>query len=274
MAAVVENFPFRDIPDAFLREAADLVMPFATAFISNDEHRGSGTFARFHGRPGILTANHVWDDVKNRATNVSLLIANRPHRFEIPISALNPLVDLRTAEPQWGPDVQFLQLPASTVGTIEARKTFVNLTDHADDKLALALSESGFLFLAGFPAEFVKVAETVESAAPFKDIEIHGGFTALLGKEYERGSFDYLETTVEKDMKGLPKSFGGVSGAGLWRITLTKRPGAPVATAKIRNSTLIGIAFYQFAAEGVPKTLRYHGPRTIYSVLNTLIKPT
>jgi len=271
MTAAPEFFSLVNLPQSLLDQAAARIHVFATSFLSNGDFRGSGTFATVHGKKGILTANHVWQDIRARGAFVELVVADGPHRFELPISALNPWVDLRPKESQWGPDFQFLQLPPAHIATIEARKTFVELTEGADAKIKMTADDIGFMYLAGCPAEFVRQSDMDYHGHPVR--EIRGGFVTTLSKQFQKDGFDYLETTEGEGVAGLPKSYGGVSGAGLWRVILSKRPSAPITDAIIKDFALAGVAFYEFAGPGMPMTLRYHGPETVYSVLNRLVSP-
>jgi len=59
-----------------------------------------------------------------------------------------------------------------------------------------------------------------------------------------------------------PISFGGMSGAGLWRFSIARLPGAEM---KPFDFQLAGVAFYQLADtdDGIA-TVRFHGPRSVY----------
>lgn len=74
------------------------------------------------------------------------------------------------------------------------------------------MDDHGFFALAGFPAEFTVESESQIGNERIKDIVIRGGFSTGLGKAFERGAYDYLETTAGKHVPGLPQSYGGVSG--------------------------------------------------------------
>ena len=206
MPSKLEQFILGDVPETLLLEATEIMKVSATAFISEGEHIGSGTFAKIHGRFGILTAGHVWQAVSARANRVGIVVADGPHRFEVETSAFTPLLDLyRDAnDPAWGPDLQFLQIPSAHVGTIQARKLFMDLTHDAENKMAIACRDQGFVAMAGFPAEFARKDAERFHGEPVQVIK--GGFSAIPGQRIERGEFDYYETVSRQNTPGLPSS--------------------------------------------------------------------
>jgi hypothetical protein len=62
-----------------------------------------------------------------------------------------------------------------------------------------------------------------------------------------------------------PKSFGGVSGSGLWRFSLAKSSESEI---KPLDFQFAGVAFYQLpdTDDGIA-TVRFHGPRSVYERL-------
>ena len=269
---VPEYFTMASIPDATLKEAANLIKPYATALSWDGRLVGSGTFVRINGRSGILTARHVWDVIdraRAQQPEVNLIVADGPHRFRITVDHLTPWVALSPVSIDLGPDIQFLELPAAVIGRIAARKSFAELTATAGEYRAIALGKDGFGVVAGFPGEFV----SQELPADGGDITavFAGGFVAPIDRHWEEGGYDYMETTALRTLKGIPTSFGGVSGAGLWQMVLKKKAGAPIAEATLGKFALAGVAYLQIPTPPDKMVVRYHGPETIYGLLNKIV---
>ena len=80
--------------------------------------------------------------------------------------------------------------------------------------------------------------------------------------------FDYVELPLTpKSMEGFPKEYGGISGAGLWRL------GEADAAARTVTWTdavsLEGVALYH--RRTAPEIVRCHGRRSIYrNLLDTV----
>ena len=90
----------------------------------------------------------------------------------------------------------------------------------------------------------------------------HGfcGF-GVVTRPVTRGEYDYLtfEARVSDSYEG-PDNYQGVSGGGIWQITIVP----PVdGRIEIRECYLSGVVFYQ---ESVPGgiDLSCHGPRSVY----------
>ena len=265
----VEKFQVGDLPNDLLEQAARAIEHYATAFIFG-EHVASGTFVRINGRPGILTARHVWLAVQRFARaggDVLLVVARGPHRFVLDVSTVTPRVNLDSEEDKWGPDIEFLEMPPALVSMISARKSFAELTPKYRE---VAVSDFGFGVVGGFPQEYLETEPEGHG-----DIlrRIRGGFTTSIERVFKRGNYDYVETEADYvHAVGLPSSFGGASGAGLWRVVLSKIAGAPTASATIKDFALLGVEFYEWSDRKERMVLRAHGPETLYDLLPQLVK--
>lgn len=66
-----------------------------------------------------------------------------------------------------------------------------------------------------------------------------------------------------------PKSFGGVSGGGLWRIMVYISP----TTGKIDwSQRLKGMAFYEFPLKDGARVFRCHGPSSLSAVAGETVE--
>ena len=127
----------------------------------------------------------------------------------------------------------------------------------------------GIWFICGVPDE-----KTVNEP-PIKDFAIIKRFQGFCGaggveKEYRVGNYDYLELEVHynKDSQ-VPKSFGGVSGGGLWHVPLQKSKEGKITPQEMIFS---GVAFYQSSMIGNIRTIKCHGRRSIYKIAYELVK--
>lgn len=273
----VELFRLGDIPQALLDEALALIKPYATAIGWVGQHIGSGTFVRINNRFGILTAAHVWECVfsgRREHPEIQLVVANGAHSYSVSVDYLMPHLGItRTSDP-WGPDIEFIELPPATVDRVEVAKSFYNLSLAPAKQFALATADDGFAAITGFAEEQSKVSPLAGQNEALL-LELRGGFVSAIESRVKKGDYDYLETIGDRQsVPTLPKSYGGVSGAGLWRMSLNKKPGAPITQAKVDDIfAMAGVAFYEESRGDGMMTLRYHGPETIYRLLPRLVPP-
>jgi len=64
----------------------------------------------------------------------------------------------------------------------------------------------------------------------------------------------------------MPKSFGGVSGGGLWRFDVVRAAHENPGQERLDKSYLAGVVFCQNAIDTDKPTVRGHGGRSIYEV--------
>jgi hypothetical protein len=99
-----------------------------------------------------------------------------------------------------------------------------------------------------------------------------GGIVLERSRRKRNGKFDYWELEAKIDTNGAPKSFGGVSGGGVWRVLVDKKAGAGLETSRISAVLFGGVAFYQSAPRKGWRFIRSHGAITTYKVLPKLLK--
>jgi len=76
-----------------------------------------------------------------------------------------------------------------------------------------------------------------------------------------RDDYDYLTLTARTTLPGVPSSFAGVSGGGLWQITLRMK-GTEIVWKGERRFR--GVAFWQTPLPEDRIAIRCHGPRSIF----------
>lgn len=252
--------------DADLRQrivrsiGSSTVALFAISYVHGNERLkfvGTGTLAVAGEAHGILTAAHVWKVIKP-ASKVGITMTDRiDHRYAIELSTIIPSVlDGGGSVPEeQGPDLAFLRIPGELVGEIEAYHTFENL-QRPIQRLGVESLESWWAI--GTPGELGACTETHAS------MEINGGH---VHPKYLSGDLDYYEFEVDTQGAGIPNSYGGFSGGGLWRVPMY------FASGKIDwAQRLVGVIFHQSAPQGNRRVIRCHGPRTVASLLSLVAK--
>jgi len=136
-----EEIPFKDIPEAALKEASSLQDFLAPMFVMAPPEKdqpprlstiGSGTLVEIQGSYAILTAGHVWNAVKGKDLGLALT-TQYPSGFWMKADSLSADVwwhgrgrhDPLSA---WGPDLALVRLHRADVERINAHKVFLNLS--------------------------------------------------------------------------------------------------------------------------------------------------
>lgn len=266
-----------EIPEEVWDDMTYQLAGFSTAIIIDNQFLGSGTFISWNGNFGVLTAEHVTnnpDSAKHTfrfspdsTQHMNLTVAPHRHNLKFEVRHLRNITLGKRCSDEYGPDLSVIVLPESSqLSAIKAIKSFWSLTIRTKEKLDTALENRGATAIAGHAEEEQVVTlgprpRTASRAVP--------GFTGRTTqtKYFERDGFDYVEVGTDKGPgTDTPNSFGGVSGGGLWRIQLRRlqQNGKIV----IRPAPyLLGVFFWQNAEQYGCRTLRAHGPKTIYESL-------
>jgi hypothetical protein len=235
------------------------------------EFVGTGTLVSFRANYFVLTAAHVWK-LLERSPSIIMSLPDYRSRFVIETSTISPTVVHQVESEEWGPDMALLKLPLPLISRIRAHKNFRNL-----DKQELPYRRRapslrwGFVGLTGIPAERGRIRE--------RTLVIKGSlFMSVIGKRWRRGPHDYFDIPARDiGVDDVPRSFGGVSGGGLWHIILRRSRKTGVLSWGKR---LIGVAFYQSPVHRGKRFIRCHGPRSLFTMAlgsfvlpNTRLKP-
>lgn len=215
---------------------------------------GTGTLPVTGRKHGILTAAHVWEDVLKSGAKVGITRTEKiTHRYAIDVRMIVPTL-MRTAG-EWddrGPDLAFLRIPDEFVTEIEASQVFEYL-QKPPKKLGVDALECWVPM--GTPEEFGTFTQTHAS------VEING---SLVNPRYVSGVQDYYDFEVDTKGAGIPNSYGGFSGGGLWRVLVYSSP----TTGKVDwAQRLKGVMFWQFPEVHGRRIIRCHGPESIASLV-------
>lgn len=218
------------------------------------EPAGTGTLVVIGNRYYILTAAHVWERLESALRFGISLIENRDHKTWIDPKTIVP----NLAEPpssgwnEWGPDVALLSIPQVLVEGVKAFHVFEDLTTVGKMLNAPAV-------------EFWAVMGTPKELGTFTSQHAEVQIAAFFGNpQYQRrGEHDYYDFGVNNASPGMPKTFQGVSGGGLWRILAYISPETKEVDWVHR---LKGVAFFELPGSGDQVTIRCHGPKSLTAV--------
>jgi hypothetical protein len=221
---------------------------------------GTGTLVTVGNSSYILTAAHVWEwFVQTGAKGIGLTLKeNQEHEFLLNIETIVASGPEHVGDwNEWGPDLTFLRLPPELVGQVGAYKSFRNLTQNKSDPTHIGSLEMWVLM--GAPA--VQGVFTRAHA----DLVINGFFSRV-GNRETRGEFDYIDLEMDVSFPGVPGTFGGVSGGGLWKVIAFELSGGIIEW----QWNLAGVAFYQLDLDNSSRVVRCHGEKSIRTAMSTV----
>jgi hypothetical protein len=225
----------------------------------NEELRlaGSGTLVSIGGLHYILTASHVWEQVLKSAPEIGITLKTKvDHSFPMDTQTIIPFGPPR--EHEWselGPDLVLLYIPEAYVGAIEAAgRSFYNLSISEPALPGMDLLVAWVVI--GAPGCRGKFSSRHAS------IEMRGSEFSIQDR-HRSGGFDYVDGLVNVSDLPDPKSLGGVSGGGLWKVHLFQS----LSTGKIDSIAILGgVAFWEFPVQNNHRIVRCHGLESIMSL--------
>ncbi len=223
---------------------------------------GSGTFVELSGRHYILTADHVWNGTEGWE-ELAVALAAEGTPLSIP---RDRVIANRLGGPpysEWGPDLALLEIPPHLVATIKTRKSFLNLAKRRAMLSAYPpRMEKTLWAVMGMVAETSEVKSRTESGLVPVNIRGEAFFGITCTADRRRG-YDYLTTYAKTTLSGVPTSFKGVSGGGLWQIGLTMKKATGVISWAGEHH-FRGVAFWEEPKPPDQVALRCHGPKSIF----------
>ena len=276
----MELIRLADIPEALWKDVARFISDFLVGFVTfntaerNASIGGSGTLVRIGGARGILTAGHVLASVRQQK-RIGLVLGTRRdeflHRYELDTETLRSLQLGDGGGGACGPDLGVLVLPEIDASTLETRNAFYNLDIHAEEALTSPWElDHGAWFMSGFAEEF-----TMDLPRE-RDFDRVKGFRSSCcigsGQSYRRTEqdLDYVDfEPAGGGAWGLPRHFGGFSGAGLWQVQIEQTADGSLLP---KERLLSGVAFYQSDQAVSGRSITCHGRRSIYSAGVRLVR--
>jgi hypothetical protein len=225
---------------------------------------GSGTFVNIEGIQGIITAQHVAQEM-DHSSETGIVLKEHEHRFTVKNQFLTIIQLTENIVPGNGPDLAFIKLPTSIAAEISSYKSFINLSSDRGALLSKPPELHSVFWVAyGSPEEWLKTETS--TSRPGETISLCG-YCSIggLNLQYEKEGYDYYEMELDyTSSDAIPKSLGGFSGGGLWQITLK---GSSHDNLKPDKYFLSGVAFYQSELKDQKRMLRCHGRLSIYNSL-------
>ena len=261
-----------DIHDDVIYSIGERLRHYCIPILTLDENKsppklkpsGSGTLARVGDRHYVLTAAHVWDEVK-KSEQIYFQITERWAAFSIKRDHVSAqcIPDIKPQKwGEWGPDLALLELPLADVSEIRARKSFLDLQEQrCESQKHPSQIEKTSWAVMGMVGECSSVERRSEEHAVITNVHMNAYFGGVQ-KRHDRNSFDYLDVSAKLSLNDVPESFGGISGGGLWQVALTQSGDGDFEWDGARHFR--GVAFWQSPAENDRRVIRCHGPTSIY----------
>jgi len=227
-------------------------------------HIGSGTLVKIGEVYGVLTAQHVVAELKgDYLLGLTAAREGETHSFKAQKSSIGVIEIASPVSEEYGPDLGFIVLSDwDDVSTIKASRLFYDLSHDSDEWSADPPPlDSGIWFACGAHGErFERIFPEAgfDKVVSFQDFCGAGG----INRSYKKEGFDYLEMDIEfSEERGMPHSFGGMSGGGLWQVTISRSPEGILAPSRFFFS---GLIFYQGVTGDGVRFLRCHGRQSVY----------
>lgn len=255
------------LPPNWLENTAGKICQCTICFIIGNSPAGSGTLVSIGGRYGILTAQHVANEVMASPEGaLSICLRTDPHRPEVWQRQLRPNQIGRMLRHENNPDLSFIEITDhGLLASVTETRTFYSLDEGASDIISSiqVFRKGGIWCTAGAPKEFCERVPDLNGGQLFKV-----GF--LCGKaEYchngHDASNDFDELTLRVPIGGNhPKDYDGMSGGGVWLIYLNAHTESADSSFDLK-SILVGVIREQSnKAESGTRKIYAYGPRSIY----------
>ncbi len=261
----IDDIP-QDVLDDVMLSLKDYLVALYVRLVEKAQLRlmpiGSGTLVEIEGTHYVLTAAHVWHETR-KAAEVGLVLTDQQSLFMVPRDSICAKELWNSKISEWGPDIAFLRLAPKDVPTIAARKSFLSL---AQQKKTFAsypsATDNGLWAVTGMVGEF----NDIQSHPEARTIEghIHGeAFFSFVQQVHQRDGYDYFDLGANLKLPGVPSSFGGVSGGGLWEVKLSMTKSGAISWDEKRYFR--GVAFWQSETDSDDRrNIRCHGPKSIF----------
>ena len=254
----MNKIPLTEVSTELLAEMRERVWLYTASIFAIDgstpRYTGTATCVAASKAEYLLTAAHVWHDLRGDRFALSL----EADRLLVPIpkSLVEPFVLSASGFAEWGPDLALIRLPDLVARDIRQVKAFYNVDKRRPSSGERPQYESGLWAVLGAPGE---QSEFGEKEAVLR-ISL---FASVVASAQIRDGFDYVDLSYfHEDRPDLPRSYGGISGSGLWRLPISKAESGAIAwNGEVQ---LEGVAFYQKPASAVEGVIRCHGRMSLY----------
>ncbi len=276
------ELPNGKLPDDLINAISADLIQHTIGFVRVDETPngpdivllGSGTLIKIEATYAVLTAHHVLE-VLPATGRLHIILSDSIHKDNIDIQGLQYLKIARGPKGSDRPDIGAIIIAPNIAAAIRSHrgnKVFYNLEKRRDFLLRTPPDlEKGVWFVNGF------IDEKTITIRDRDDYTILKGFQIQSGKcspepAVTLGNHDYFSFPVNQGRKSeAPRSFGGMSGGGLWQVLLKLDSHGNLCH---KNPLLSGVVFYQEfdTISGHAVRCHCHGRLSIYQVAYDAIK--
>jgi len=265
------GIPIRNLPKDFTKAIHDHVRLYSVTMLmaeSIEDDRVipcSGTLCTFGHKAGIVTARHVWEEARKHETLI--MMTGRGYKL-LKTESIAPAVPQSTSKlPNTDdkiPDLAFLYLDAKQKAEIEGiGKVFYSIDKRINSAYLNVQSSDGYWTIFGNPKALLRAEERTVTSF------VYGTGVKCLA---EIDGWDFLSVDLNiPENPEIPKSFGGVSGGGVWRTMWNCDSDQTrfVVSNLIEECVFVGVCFYETGEDD--RQLIAHGPGSIYERLSRII---
>jgi hypothetical protein len=259
------------LPKAVIEAAARDIIQYAIGFVrvastargQDAVLLGSGTLVSVRSKHAVLTAHHVMS-ILPRAGRLGIVIESATQHYTIDVQGLDYIPIECGKTDADGPDLAAVLLAPPIASSIAAKKTFYNLDLRREQMLhSPPALHDGLWFVNGFVDEYTVVEP---GTGRYELIKGFYNVTGAGGPEEPImvGDHDYFTFPVGFSERSIaPKSFGGMSGGGLWQVPIVRD-----AQGQIEHDIplLSGVVFYQVPTTDAYCGVKSHGRQSVYRV--------
>lgn len=275
---LVEEIPISQLPTTFLDAVCRDLAHYSIGFFRIEDTPqgqdavllGSGTLVKVGGTHAILTAHHVLK-VLPKNGRLGLLLSPTLNQHSVDTQGLNYIEIARGTVDSEGPDLGVVILAPYIATAIAAKKSFYNLDLHRVQQLETPPDRhNGVWLVHGFVDE-----RTVDEPGKdgFSRVKNFYHFSGVGGPDeppIQVGNYDYYAFPVSYNARSVaPTNFGGISGGGLWQITLIRDPQGDICHKELLFS---GLVFYQEATTDMYCGVKCHGRLSVYQAAYEAIR--
>jgi hypothetical protein len=273
-----EEIILGELPKEVIESASREVANYSIGFLhlNNPPRRsqdlmlhGSGTLISVGTTYAILTADHVIS-VLPRSGRLGLILSPTVQQYTIDIQGIAYVRIARGERESEGPDLGAVVLSTPIAAAIIAKKAVYSLDAHRDQALfSPPHIRDGFWFVNGFIDE-----KTVEEKDKNGYYLVKGfyNWSGAGGPDQVTivGDHDYFDFPVSYSGRSVaPKSFGGMSGGGLWQVPLKRGAEGEIVH---KSPILSGVVFYQEPTTETYCGVKCHGRLSVYQVAFEALK--
>jgi len=265
------SLPYKDVPIEIKSEINQLTSNSTVALLGYDEKQhpisdllATGTFIEINSIYGVLTAKHVWEKFKKKAENISFSYFHNTHL------TLEKIEYLRCYSPDNEIDICFIEIPLLRLDSIKAASSFHPIISESySDSTEI---ENRLCITVGFPLEIQSTTE--------RKIDILRYYTHVIKHSIISKDWDIIELDIKAAdaPNELPKSFGGMSGGGIWSFklfyNLVNNERKYFIRKNLKDALLAGVNYRQDVSKSNGKVNKITGvgPISIYYGMTKLVK--